>query len=179
MDLGTVYAMPPQPPVEENTRWFDAGAVTLGVEYRALNPEQLIDTYKDNPKYLAELLDKSPEGGFTDEGVSLHVKSTDDGHEYVRFDVFDGDPHYHYVHKTPPDAEPKNNVIIYDQDAHGDMFEWAMTCLRTRLPAMLTHAGGADVAAKLDGAKVNATVDEVEKLARQALAGGRSEPLPA
>ena len=178
MDLGNVYAMPPQPPVEENTRWFDAGAVTLGVEYRALNPEQLVETYKDNPKYLAELLDKSPEGGFTDEGVSLHVKSTDNGHEYVRFDVFEGDPHYHYVHKTGADEEPRNNVVVYDIDAHGDMFEWAMTCLRSRLPAMLTHAGGADVASKLDQTKLNATVDEVEKLARVALAGGRPAPLP-
>jgi len=179
MDLGNVYAMPPQPPVEENTRWFDAGAVTLGVEYRALNPEQLVETYKDNPKYLAELLDKSPEGGFTDEGVSLHVKSTEDGHEYVRFDVFEGDPHYHYVSNTAPGEDPRNNVVVYDADAHGDMFEWAMTCLRTRLPAMLSHAGGSAVAAKIDQGQLDAAVDKVEELARVALAGGAPAPLPS
>ena len=51
--VGKVYGIPPQPPVEENTRTFPAGAVTFGVEYRDLDPEGLEETYKDNPQYLA------------------------------------------------------------------------------------------------------------------------------
>ena len=174
MIVGNIYNMPPQPPVEENTTWFDAGAVSLGVEYRALNPEQLVETYKDNPKYLAELLEKSPEGGFTDEGVSLHVKAVSDGHEYVRFDVFDGDPHYHYVHKTAPDEDPINNVVVYDTVAHGDMLEWAIARLRTRLPEMITQAGGADVAAQVDPNLTAPVIDKIEEIARKALAGQRA-----
>ena len=34
MELGNVYAMPPQPPVEENTRWFDAGALSPALRRR-------------------------------------------------------------------------------------------------------------------------------------------------
>ena len=104
-------------------------------------------TYRDNPAHLAELLARSPEGGFTDEGVSLHVFDATDGHEYVRFDVFDDDPHYHYNHHGP---EVVNNVIEFDVIAHGDMLPWALERIRTRLPEMLTEAGGAHLVAGLD-----------------------------
>ena len=30
--------------------------------------------------------------------LAIHVLGTDDGHEYLRFDVFDREPHYHYLH---------------------------------------------------------------------------------
>ena len=90
--IGKTYSIPPQPPVPGNLITFEAGNISIGVEYRDLDPEGLVATYRDNPAHLAELLDRSPEGGFTDEGVSLHVFDAADGHEYVRFDVFDGDP---------------------------------------------------------------------------------------
>jgi hypothetical protein len=167
MTVGVVYSIPPQPPVAENTRYLPAGAVSIGVEYRDLDPASLVDTYKDNPAYLAELLEKSPEGGFTDEGVSIHVVG-DDGHEYVRFDVFDGDPHYHYVHNTPPGAEPVNNVIGFDVVAHGDMLPWAVGCLRNRLPEMLAQAGGGHLSGKIDPAVLGPVVDEVAVLAHDA-----------
>jgi hypothetical protein len=166
--IGKVYGIPPQPPIEEQTRYLAAGAVTIGVEYRGLDPASLVDTYKDNPKYLAELLEKSPEGGFTDEGVSIHVVGTDDGHEYLRFDVFDGDPHYHYVHRTPPGADPINNVIDFDVVAHGDMLPWAITCLRERLPSMLAEAGGAQLSDAIDDAVLHPVVDEIATLAHDA-----------
>ena len=113
---GVVYNMQPQPPVEENTRWFEAGVVTIGVEYREVDPANLVETYKDSAEDMAELRERSPEGGFTDEGVSLHVRSTEDGHEFVRFDVFDGEPHYHYVRPTGD----HNNVVSFDPVADGD-----------------------------------------------------------
>ncbi|MCU1379707.1 MAG: hypothetical protein JWN29_2690 [Acidimicrobiales bacterium] len=160
--------MPPQPPVEENTRYLPAGVVTIGVEYRDLDPESLVETYKDNAAYLAELEEKSPEGGFADEGVSIHVVGTDDGHEYVRFDVFDGEPHYHYVHNTPPGADPVNNVIDFDVVANGDMLPWAIGCLRERLPEMLANAGGAHLVDGIDPAVLDPVVDEVAVLAHDA-----------
>jgi hypothetical protein len=160
--VGKVYGIPPQPPVEENTRKVSAGAVVFGVEYRDLDPEGLIETYKDNAAYLAEMLEESPEGGFTDEGVSIHVWGADDGHEYLRFDMFDAEPHYHYVHRS---ADVVNNVIEYDVAALGDMLPWVVERLRTRLPDMLTEAGAADVAGRLDPGVVNGVIDEIERMA--------------
>src|SRR6185295_10956888 len=72
--IGVVYNIPPEPPKEANTRWFPAGAITIGLEYRDLDPQSLEELYKDNPAHLKEMLEKAPEGGFTDEGVSIHVR---------------------------------------------------------------------------------------------------------
>lgn len=169
--IGKTYAMPPQPPVEENTRTFPAGNLSLGVEYRDLDPEGLIATYRDNPAHLAELLERSPEGGFTDEGVSLHVCDAETGHEYLRFDCFDDDPHYHYNHGGP---EIVNNVIEFDVAAHGDMLRWALDCIRTRLPEMLTEAGGGHLVADLDAEAVGQALGHVSDIAYEAQARTRA-----
>jgi len=167
--IGEVYNMPPQPPVPENTRYLPAGAVTFGVEYRDVDPDSLTATYAGDAAHLAELEARSPAGGFSDEGVSIHVCG-DDGHEYVRFDVFDDEPHYHYVHKPTVHGEIVNNVIAYDPVALGDMLDWAIERLRSRLPDMLRAAGGDDIAARLDETLLAAAVEEVERLARRARA---------
>ena len=166
--IGKVYGIPPQPPVEEQTHRVPAGAVTFGVEYRALDPESLRATYADNPAYHAELEARSPEGGFTDEGVSIHVWGSDDGHEYLRFDVFADEPHYHYVHNTGSGGDVVNNVIDYDAAASGEMLPWVLDCLRTRLPEMLRVAGGEAVAAAVDPAAVASATDHVARLAEAA-----------
>jgi hypothetical protein len=175
--VGVIYNIPPQPPVEEDTTWFDAGALTIGVEHRALDPESLVETYKDNPEYLKEMLEKSPEGGFTDSGVTFHVKATGDGHEYVRFDMFETEPHYHYVHKVAAGEAPINNVVNYDNAAMGDMLPWAVERMRTNLRDMLSKAGGADVAAQIDDAKLAAAIDQAAEVAARAM--GRVEGAPA
>lgn len=169
--IGKVYGIPPQPPVPENTTYLKAGAITFGVEYRDVNPENLVDTYKHNEAYLQELLEKSPEGGFSDEGVSIHVCGTDDGHEYLRFDVFDDDPHYHYIHAGD---EVVNNVIDFDVHAHGEMLPWVISRLRTRLPAMLPHAKGDHLVPQLDPAILDPVIDEVERIATRAQANVRA-----
>jgi hypothetical protein len=166
--IGKVYNIPPQPPAPENTRYLPAGALTFGIEYRDVDPESLTATYEKDPAQLAELEEKSPEGGFTDEGVSIHVCGSDDGHEYVRFDVFDDEPHYHYIHRTPNGADVVNNVIDFDTAAHGEMLPWAIECLRTRLPAMLAEAEGDHLIPLLDSALVGRVVDEVQRIAEQA-----------
>ncbi len=163
--IGKVYNMPPQPPVPENTRQLPAGVITFGIEYRDVDPESLAATYAGNEAHLAELEEQSPEGGFSDQGVSIHVCGTEDGHEYVRFDVFDDEPHYHYIHASSSGADLVNNVIDFDTAAHGEMLPWAIRCLRTRLPAMLSEAGGGLVAEQLDMDVVNRVVDEVQSIA--------------
>jgi hypothetical protein len=164
---GTTYNIPPQPPVEANTHLLPAGALTFGVEYRDLDPESLRATYAGNDEQLAELEARSPEGGFSDEGVSIHVCGTDDGYEYVRFDVFDDEPHYHYVHRHD-DGTIENQVIDFDATANGDMLAWAIDCLRARLPEMLMAAGGARVAGKLDMNVIAPVLDDVAAMAEAA-----------
>ena len=118
--IGKIYTIPPQPPVLENTRVLPAGNVTFGVEYRVVDPASLQATYSGNDEHLAELFERWPGGGFTDEGVSIHVWGTDDEHEYLRFDAFDDEPHYHYNHPTGPDGDDVvNNVIDFDGVANG------------------------------------------------------------
>ena len=163
--IGKVYGIPPQPPVEARTHRVPAGAVTFGVEYRALDPQSLRETYADNPEYLAELEARSPQGGFTDEGVSIHVWGSDDGHEYLRFDVFADEPHYHYVHNTGRTGDVVNNVVDFDVVAYGDMLPWVLERLRTRLPEMLAAAGGEVVASAVDPDVVAGAVGDVARLA--------------
>ncbi|HEX3461125.1 MAG TPA: hypothetical protein VHT49_09485 [Acidimicrobiales bacterium] len=164
---GNVYAIPPQPPVAEHTRYFEAGNLSIGVEYRDLDPEGLVETYQDNPAYLAELLERSPAGGFSDEGLSLHVCGAEDGHEYLRFDVFDKEPHYHYNH---PGAEVVNNVVDFDTSANGDMLPWALERIEHRLPEMLREAGGEHLVAGLDPASIGQALSQVRAVAARAVA---------
>jgi hypothetical protein len=169
--IGKVYSIPPQPPVAENTRYFPAGNLAIGVEYRDLDPEGLVATYKGDPAHLAELLERSPEGGFTDEGVSLHVCGAEDGHEYIRFDVFLAEPHYHYNHRGD---EIVNNVIDFDVAANGDMLPWAFGCIRSRLDSMLPTAGGGHLVKDLDRGAIASALEQIEPLAEKAQAVARA-----
>jgi len=167
--IGKVYTIPPQPPVAEHTHRMPAGNLTIGVEYRMVDPASLQATYAGNDAHLAELFERWPGGGFTDQGVSIHVWGTDDGHEYLRFDVFDDEPHYHYNHPTGPDGdEIVNNVIDFDAVAMGDMLSWVLACLRTRLAPMLVEAGGAHLVDAVDAARVDEVLREVEAMAERA-----------
>ena len=168
--IGVVYNLAPQPPSEPDTRWFPAGALVIGVEYRDVNPDDLVELYRDDPAQLAELLEKSPEGGFSDNGVSIHVRGADDGHEYLRFDVFDDEPHYHYIHNTAPGEEIVNNVVTFDSFAFGDMLPVAIGWLRTRLPEMLRRAGAGHLVEQIDPAVLEPVIDRVETLAAAAQA---------
>jgi hypothetical protein len=170
--IGKVYAIPPQPHSSANTEVFDAGAVRFGVEYRDVDPAGLVATYEDNPAYLAELLERSPEGGFTDEGVSIHVFG-DDGWEYLRFDVFEDEPHYHFVHNTGGEAVV-NNVIDFDTTANGEMLVWVLERLRSRLAPMLTQAGGEHLVDRLDAASIDAALERVGEVAVAAQAAVRA-----
>ena len=172
--VGKVYSMPPQPPVAENNRLLPAGAITFGVEYRALDPESLAETYAGNAAHLAQLEELSPEGGFTDEGVSIHVCGTHDGHEYLRFDLLDDEPHYHYISRGATPDDVVNNVVDYDADAMGDMLPWVVERLRSRLPAMLRAAGGDDLVEQLDAELVDRAVDEVHAMAERARSAHRA-----
>ena len=103
--------------------------------------------------------------------MSLHVFDAADGHEYVRFDVFDADPHYHYNHRGP---EVVNNVVEFDVIAHGDMLPWALDRIRTRLPEMLTEAGGTHLVDGLDQAAIEQALERVAPMAEEAQSASRA-----
>ncbi len=140
--VGTTYNVQPMPPDPASTDWLDAEPLRVGIEYRRVDPEALAATYGDDADDMAEIEERSPEGGFTDEGVSIHVVSTADDHEYLRFDVFVDEPHYHYVDKTAG----TNTVVDFDTAAHGPMIAWTLQQLNSRLPEMLRQAGAPAVA---------------------------------
>ena len=159
--IGIVYQMQPEPPDADNCQWLEAGAIRLGLEYRVVDPARLAEAYAGSADDLAELEAHSPEGGFHGAGLSIHVVGRADGHEYLRFDAFEDDPHYHYVRPTGD----HNHWIPFDPIAGGDVLTFALRSLRERLAPMLCEAGGAAVAALLEPEEQGPVIDEIERLA--------------
>lgn len=156
--VGTTYTVPPMPPDGASTDYFEVGPLRIGVEYRKVDPEALAETYGGDAAQMAEIQDNSPEGGFTDEGVSVHIFGAADHHEYVRFDIFVDEPHYHYVHRQAG----TNTVVPFDTVAHGGMLPWTLLRLRDRLPEMLTEAGGGPLADQVSSSVAAEISDRVE-----------------
>jgi len=169
---GTVYSVLPIPPDPEHTSYVECGGFRIGVEYRLLDDAELAANYEGDA--MEEIQDHLEDDQVVeDNGVSLHVLGAD-GHEYLRFDCFEREPHYHYIE---PSGE-KQTIIEFDRVAHGEMIPWAFAQLRGRLAPMLEHAGGGAQLAAPDRAGFDAALPEVEALARSAadaLAAGRKE----
>ncbi len=162
----TRYSVMPIPPVEAHTTWFDAGELRIGVEYRLLT---------DAVAAAAELAaaDGDVRGQTTeldDRGVSLHVCAEQDGEqrEFLRFDCFLEDPHYHYVSWRAR----SNEMLHLDPVADGDPLAWALDRIRHRLAPMLERAGAPEVAASIDDAALGAIIDDVAATAFRARSAG-------
>jgi hypothetical protein len=95
-------------------------------------------------------------------GATVRVLGTDDDHEYLRFDMFDESPHYHY---RPPTGEER--IIGIDTVAVGDPVDWVLARLRERLTPMLVEAGGASLTTAVDGEALTRAIDTVEVLVRR------------
>ena len=139
----TRYDRMPIPPVEERTEYVDAGAVRFGVEYRLLDDAIAAASASE----VARGPDSTQGLSFDDRGVSIHVFGVDEqgALEYLRFDCFEEDPHYHYVSWK----ERSNEMLHNDPVACGDPLRWSLECLRTRLREMLDRAGAAHIAARI------------------------------
>lgn len=120
-----------------------AGSVTFMVEYRRLKQGE------------TEVF-----------GPSVRVLGTDDGHEYLRFDMFNIEPHYHYSPPASPDGGGSDRRVSLDTAAEGEPVTWAMSRLRARLSQMLAAAGGQRLADILDQEELGRAIDEVGKLVR-------------
>ena len=95
-------------------------------------------------------------------GPTVRVLGDEDDHEYLRFDMFNVNPHYHYE----PPAEPER-ILMIDTVAEGDAVAWGIARLRHRLVPMLVAAGGQDLADALSEPVVARAVDDVESLVRE------------
>jgi hypothetical protein len=167
---GTTYTVPPIPPDPQHTTWVEGGGLRIGVEYRLLDDAELEANYEGE---AMEEIQANVQGVVDDNGVSLHVSGARDGHEYLRFDCFEKGPHYHYI--AP--SRDSNTIVEFDPAAMGPMLPWALNQIRTRLGPMLEAAGGAALLPTLDSAGIEASLVEVEKLAREAeaaLAAGKA-----
>ena len=118
---GQAFEIMPIPMMEQFAEWFDAGTVSFAVEARALDDAQ---------------------GVINAGGGTIHVFSADRTREWVRFDCFDDDAHYHYLN-----AALKRNVVWgYDTASNGPMAQWALASIRDRLPELLRSAGADEAA---------------------------------
>jgi hypothetical protein len=94
-------------------------------------------------------------------GPTVRVLGGAHDHEYLRFDMFNVNPHYHYE----PPAE-KERILMIDTVADGDAVSWGIARLRDRLAPMLLAAGAQDLADALDEQTIARAVDDVESLVR-------------
>lgn len=95
-------------------------------------------------------------------GPTVRVLGGADDHEYLRFDMFDVNPHYHY---EPPAGQER--ILMIDTVAEGDAVSWGIARLRDRLAPMLVAAGAQDLADALDEHTLDRAVDDVESLVRK------------
>jgi len=158
----TRYDVMPIPPVEARTRWFEAGTLRIGVEYRLVD-EAVVAARQVEVATGADGLEAAV---LDDRGVSLHVVGEVDGvaREVLRFDCFVEDPHYHYVSWRAK----ANEVLHLDPVADGDPLAWALERLRTRLPQMLARAGAPELAAAVDARAVEAALPSIAAAAERA-----------
>ncbi len=162
--------------------YVPAGILTFGVVHREFT-EASMTPYVGRPG-VDEILAKIRDEGFYDRGPSVYVNETATGRDYLRFDCQEREPHYHYHHlyalqdagvaiemdyqKIRGHAENVTmngewHQVTFDSAANGDMRDWVMDRLATRLPQMLTQAGVAELASQVDMDVVQAALPEVRR----------------
>jgi hypothetical protein len=160
----TRYDKMPIPAIAANTEYFDAGIIRIGVEFRVLNDVDVaairatLEGAQGAETGRLENLD--------DSGVSLHIYGGvgEQAREYLRFDCFVEEPHYHYVGWS----RKSNEVLQIDPVADGDALAWALERVRTRLPQMLMRAGADEIAAQVDPRLIEAILPRVIEAAFRA-----------
>jgi hypothetical protein len=149
--LGASNAGSPHAIVAANTRYFETTPVTIGLEYRVVN-DSVRAARSENVAEFKPL-------GIEFKGFSIHVIESASGIERLRFDLFPGQWHYHYL------RPPHDNIRVgYDEAAFGSMFDWSLSCLTTRLPQMLATAGAGDLIRDIDPEDMRPIVAEIKKI---------------
>jgi hypothetical protein len=161
-DHVTRYEVMPIPPVDAQTEYFHAGALSFGVEYRLLTDAVAAANTVERAAGDAAGITEN----VNDRGVAIHVFGDQDGEqlEVLRFDCFQEDPHYHYISWK----DRQNHMVHLDPVADGDPVEWALERIRTRLPQMLARAGAAELAARVDARAVEEILPRLTEAAYRA-----------
>ena len=96
--------------------------------------------------------------GGGDWGATFRVfgKDGDKKMELLRFDCFKNKPHFHYA---PGGKSETHNL---DKTKTPSPLVWVMDQLQTQLPAMIQHAGFADIARAVDQAAVAKDLAKLE-----------------
>jgi hypothetical protein len=150
----------PMQPIMEQMEVFNAGAVSIGVEFRVLN-DALTEAMG-----VKEIAAANGYPTLDDHGVSLHlfVKTAEGNFERLRFDCFNNDPHYHYF-----SIKGKwQDVLHIDRNVTGDPLAWAMTMIRTRLQPMLERADVPNAGQYIEPARIEQTLSKVAEAAYRA-----------
>lgn len=150
--LGRSYDVMPIPMDPAHCVEVPAGPLTFIIESRRLTDEAINTNALDRGRP-----DATYDTGIHDGGACVHVLGAEDRLEWLRFDCFDNEPHYHYIRN----ADQSNVVVRFDQFAEGDPEAWTVGRLRQSLPAMLRHAGAEELADVVAAADLTAAVDEV------------------
>ncbi len=155
---GISFRIMPIPPVDEHCLPVEAGPATFVIESRLLTND-----------VLASLPETSVDAGGTDYddyGATVHVCDAADSVEYLRFDCFESEPHYHYINPT----EGENLICRIDEVAEGDPIAWTVGRLSERLPEMLDLAGAHELSARVRAHhdQVAPAIERVAELLRQA-----------
>ncbi|MGE0218470.1 DUF7700 domain-containing protein [Mycolicibacterium sp.] len=151
-------------PVPGNISYFYCGPVTFGVEFRELNARVIEANYRHDPEAMKFF---EPMMGIDDVGITLHVYSTEDMAEHLRFDAFGDIPHLHYHYILPDGSHRK---LDYDLAACGEMIPWAMRTMADRLPEMLREAEADELADAVDLATIRETTPAIVGMAAEMLA---------
>lgn len=160
--VGDRFDNMPIPLRAEETQFFEAGAVTIGVEPRTVDPATVREELGELTAEQWATIEAQQPANLDDGGPSIHVVGRATGTEYLRFDCFNDGPHYHYI--RPDDGY--QIVVTMDRAACGDPVDFALGCLRRRLRPMLEAAGQASLANDVDEAAVAAVLGDVERVAR-------------
>ncbi len=154
--VGTSYEIDFKVPMDPGaTRSFEAGGLTFGVEVRALNAEVLQRAYGHDPEKLARTRSEFQQG-LELVGRSVHVFDAETEEEYLRFDAFDDEPHYHYIF---PGSH--HTIVWWDEVAHGPLPERLPTLLHDRLAEMLGVVVEPGRLARIDLAAVDRVLPDV------------------
>ena len=158
----THYNVMPIAPLDDQTLFFDAGEIRIGVEYRLL--DEAIAAASSTQEAQGD--EAGAEVVLEDRGVSLHVYGKEEGEmlECIRFDCFDEDPHYHYIGWT----EKTNQMIHIDPIAQGDPLGFALDCIQHRLAPMLRRAGAPGAASCVRSEQIEAIMPRVAEAAYRA-----------
>jgi hypothetical protein len=165
--VGYRHVVMPGNAILENVVLVDAGALQIGVEPRELT-DAMIDDYlvkfpnPEGDEYIRKLRERLGRP-IDDRGVSIHVFDTETNDEYLRFDAFQDDPHYHYI--TPGSHQVS---VGYDYVAGEEFHEWIFHALSERVVAMLRECGADELASKADQSLVRAAMPAIRDAVEQA-----------